>query len=72
MSGELVNLRLARKRRDRLAKEAVADRNRFEHGRSKAERELARARNDKATRDLDASRREPGTSDSAADRDSDN
>jgi len=60
MSGDVVNLRMARKRRDRTAKEAQAERNRFEHGRSKAERELARARNEKAARDLDASRREPG------------
>ena len=59
MSGDVVNLRMARKRRDRTAKEAQAERNRFEHGRSKAERELARARNEKAARDLDASRREP-------------
>lgn len=55
----MVNLRMARKRRDRTTKEAQAERNRFEHGRSKAERELARARNEKAARDLDASRREP-------------
>ncbi|PHR25687.1 MAG: hypothetical protein COA37_02360 [Hoeflea sp.] len=59
MSGDVVNLRMARKRRDRTAKEAQAERNRFEHGRSKAERDLARARNEKAARDLDASRREP-------------
>lgn len=59
MSGDVVNLRIARKRRDRATKEADAERNRFEHGRSKAERELARARNDKAARDHDASRREP-------------
>tara|TARA_R110002012_G_scaffold57941_9_gene149940 strand:- start:25513 stop:25707 length:195 start_codon:yes stop_codon:yes gene_type:complete len=59
VSGDVVNLRMARKRRDRTAKEAQAERNRFEHGRSKAERELARARNEKAERHLDASRREP-------------
>ena len=59
MSGEVVNLRMARKRRDRVSKEADAERNRFEHGRSKAERSLAGARNDKATREHDASRREP-------------
>lgn len=58
MSGDVVNLRMARKRRDRAEKEATAERNRFEHGRSKAERELARARNEKTTRDHDASRRE--------------
>ena len=59
MSGDVVNLRMARKRRDRTAKEAEAERNRFEHGCSKTERDLARARNDKASRDHDASRREP-------------
>jgi len=59
MSGDVVNLRMARKRRDRTAKEAEAERNRFEHGRSKAERELARARNEKVLRDHNASRREP-------------
>jgi len=62
MSGDVVNLRMARKRRDRTTKEAEAERNRFEHGRSKAERELARARNDKATREHEAKRREPGDS----------
>ncbi|MEQ8479573.1 MAG: DUF4169 family protein [Hoeflea sp.] len=59
MNGEVVNLRMARKRRARAEKNATAERNRFEHGRSKAERELARARNEKTTRDHDASRREP-------------
>lgn len=59
MSGDVVNLRMARKHRDRAAKEATAERNRFEHGRTKAERDLARAKNDKAARDHDASRREP-------------
>lgn len=58
MSGEVVNLRMARKRRDRADKQATAERNRFEHGRTKAERELARAQNDKSNRDHDASRRE--------------
>ncbi|MDF1608457.1 DUF4169 family protein [Hoeflea sp. YIM 152468] len=58
MSGDVVNLRMARKRRDRADKAAEAERNRFEHGRSKAERTLARARNDKAAREHAASRRE--------------
>ena len=58
MAGEVINLRQARKRRDRSEKEAVAERNRFEHGRSRAERDLARARNDKATKDLDGSKLE--------------
>lgn len=64
MSAEIVNLRMARKRRDRAAKEAQSERNRFEHGRSKAERDIAKARNDKAVRDHEASRREQGEDDS--------
>lgn len=58
MSGEVVNLRLARKRRDRADKQSTAERNRFEHGRTKAERELTRAKINKSNRDHDASRRE--------------
>jgi hypothetical protein len=38
--GEIVNLRRARKRRDRQREEAVADQNRVVFGRSKAERRL--------------------------------
>lgn len=53
MSGQIVNLRQARKRRDRQNREAEAERNRFEYGRSKSERDLAHARNEKARRDLD-------------------
>lgn len=64
MSGDVVNLRMARKQRDRAVKEATAERNRFEHGRSKSERDLARARNDKAARDHDSSRRETDTPES--------
>ncbi|PWV99161.1 uncharacterized protein DUF4169 [Hoeflea marina] len=59
MAGEVINLRQARKRRDRSEKEAAAERNRFEHGRTKAERDLARARNDQAKRRLDGGRRDP-------------
>ena len=55
---EIVNLRLARKARDRRQREAAADANRVLHGRTKAERaaaEAERARTDKA---LDGARRE--------------
>ena len=56
--GEVVNLRTARKARDRKARETVADANRALHGRTKAERAAddgARARIDK---NLDSARRE--------------
>lgn len=59
MNGDVVNLRMARKRRDRAAKEASAERNRFEHGRTKTERNLTEAQNTKTRRDHEASRREP-------------
>ena len=63
MAGEVINLRQARKRRDRSEKEAVAERNRFEHGRPKAERDLARARNEQATRSHDGGQRETPSGD---------
>jgi hypothetical protein len=44
--GEVVNLRLARKRKERAEKERLAGENRRKHGRSRAEREAERlARN---------------------------
>lgn len=55
---EIVNLRLARKARDRREREAAADANRALHGRTRAERaavDAERARTDKA---LDGARRE--------------
>lgn len=41
--GEIVNLRRARKQRDRRAKEEAAQANRAAHGRAKSERELSAA-----------------------------
>lgn len=41
--GEIVNLRRARKQRDRRAKEEAAQTNRVVHGRSKSERRLTEA-----------------------------
>lgn len=56
---EIVNLRLARKRADRAAKQAQGDENAARHGRSKAERQLEDARAEKAARDLEAHKRDP-------------
>ncbi len=54
MSGEIVNLRLARKRQERSAKEEEAARNRLLHGETKAARIHKRLAAEKAARDLDA------------------
>ena len=53
---EIVNLRKVRKRAERQREDLQAANNRVLYGRSKAERELARARSDKARRELDAHR----------------
>ncbi|MGO4672873.1 DUF4169 family protein [Bosea sp. 2YAB26] len=50
---EIINLRRARKQRQRVAAEAKADQNRIDFGRSKAERSLTEARRDKAIHELD-------------------
>lgn len=50
---EIINLRRARKQRQRVAAEAKADQNRIDFGRSKAERNLTEARREKAVRELD-------------------
>ncbi|MDX2235049.1 MAG: DUF4169 family protein [Hyphomonadaceae bacterium] len=54
----VLNLRRARKARDRDAQRADADARRLQHGRAKEEKSLTKARNEKALRDLDASRRD--------------
>lgn len=53
---EIVNLRRARKQRERAAAEQQAEQNRISFGRSKAERRLAEAERDKADRTLDGHR----------------
>ncbi|MCR9151624.1 MAG: DUF4169 family protein [Rhodobacteraceae bacterium] len=58
--GETVNLRQARKTRERAKKRAAADANAARHGQGKAEKSLAQARADKARALLDAHRRDPG------------
>ena len=54
MSAEIVNLRLARKHRDRSAREDEAARNRLLHGEPKAQRIQNRLTAEKTKRDLDA------------------
>jgi hypothetical protein len=58
--GDLVNLRTARKQAKRRQAEAKAAVHRLAHGRSKAERSLARSRDDKASKSLDQHRIETG------------
>ena len=58
--GEIVNLRLARKRRDRDERDKAAEANRVQHGLSKAEKHLAEARQELDAKRLDAHRLEPG------------
>jgi Domain of unknown function (DUF4169) len=55
---EIVNLRTAKKQAARKAARSVADANSAKHGRTKAERELEKARAEKAGRTLDAHKRE--------------
>ncbi len=53
-----INLNKARKARARADAEVQAAENRVKFGRTRLEKDLAKARADKAKRDLDASRRE--------------
>lgn len=67
MTGEIVNLRMARKQKLRSEREELAAKNRFEHGRTKAERENAGKENQRSQRLLDAGRREPVKNDKTGD-----
>lgn len=58
MSGDIVNLRAARKLRDRAKRRAQADANAARFGLTKAERKLQQTRADKARATLEAHRRE--------------
>ena len=58
--GDLVNLRNARKQARRRQAEAKAAAHRLAHGRSKAERSLARSLDDKVSKSLDQHRIETG------------
>lgn len=56
--GDLVSLKLHRKRKERAEQEQRAADNRVQFGRTKAERELTQALNEKAAKDLDALKRD--------------
>lgn len=56
--GEVVNLRLLRKRKARAEKEKAAERNRAAYGRTKAERERDAAEAGKSRAFLDGHRRD--------------
>ena len=56
---EIINLRRARKARDRAASEAEAAANRLSHGRSKAEKQATRAERERLERSLDGAKRDP-------------
>lgn len=55
---DLVNLRAARKAKDRLAMRAKADENAAKFGRTKVEKDLQAAKAEKARRDLDGVKKE--------------
>ena len=58
--GDIVKLRLVRKKRARREKELRASANRLAFGRSKAERKFAEAQREKASRQLEVSRLDTG------------
>jgi hypothetical protein len=60
MTGEIVNLRKARKARARAEAQIRAAENRVRFGRSKAERRTIAAEDDRAARSLDGHRRDTG------------
>ncbi len=53
MTGNVVNLRMARKRKERAKKEANAEQNRISFGRTKHEKNLTKALNDKQDKFVD-------------------
>ena len=56
--GDVTNLNRFRKDKARAEKRRSGDSNAAKHGRSKAERDLAKARAEKAARDLDGHRKD--------------
>ena len=56
--GEIVSLKLHRKRKDRAAKDERAAENRVQFGRTKTEKALTNAANEKAIKDLEQHKRE--------------
>ena len=65
MSAEIVNLRQARKRKQRADSEKLAEDNRRKFGRSKAEREAARKRRDELEKKVEGHRLSPSDDDTA-------
>jgi hypothetical protein len=63
MSAEIINLRQARKAKQRREAGALAEENRAKFGRSKAERKVTQAERDLEARRLEAQRRERGGND---------
>lgn len=64
--GEVVNLRQARKRALRAEKERAAAGNRALHGRTKAEKQIARTERERARSALDGHRLERATDEDGA------
>lgn len=63
MTGNVVNLRMARKRKDRAKKEANAEQNRISFGRTKQEKNLTKALNDRQNKLVDDQKLTPKESD---------
>jgi hypothetical protein len=61
--GEIINLRQARKARDRKAAEQAAAEARVRHGRTKGQRAKERTEAERLARTVDQSRREPAPAD---------
>lgn len=57
---EIVNLRVARKAKARIAARATADANATKFGRTKGQKALEKTEAEKASAALDAHKREPG------------
>jgi hypothetical protein len=68
VSGNIVNLRTFRKRKERAEREAEATANRALHGRTKGERRLEDTRRDAADRAHDGRRLDPGDDGPSTDR----
>lgn len=69
MTGDVVNLRQFRKKKTRAEHDKVAEQNRINFGRTKAEKTLTRTLNDQAERRLEQGRREAPTGSERPDED---
>ena len=61
MSGDIINLRQARKAKARADKDKKAAENRRLHGRTKTEKKADKHAKDRAARDLDGHKRDPSS-----------